>query len=317
VTVALLLTAACRPHVALLAFGLLVPLGSLLPGWIGAAPDRYVDVVVLATLSGAFIAAARKPLSALRPQAPSLAPPAVALVCIAGCSAALSLVSASANRLVGAADAAVVLKGLALALMVARHARDGVARPVQLLQSMAAAGAASALLVFVWARPFAPGAAGPYFAMTVCVGLALVFHHIGAECQGQRRWVPGVAALAVAGLVVGGAHSLDQRFSPSRSVSHAIGLDTRSALTVLGVLVLVWLLATGARRIARGLRASPSDLLLMGAAVALIVFVTARTMSVPLLTPEAAYPFWMLCGIAVARADGDAQLPDGSPLIGA
>jgi hypothetical protein len=62
-------------------------------------------------------------------------------------------------------------------------------------------------------------------------------------------------------------------------------------------------------------RADPGDRLLVGALAALGAFVATWMTSHPMLVAEVAYPFWMLLGVALARADGNAQPPLETPNI--
>jgi hypothetical protein len=71
----------------------------------------------------------------------------------------------------------------------------------------------------------------------------------------------------------------------------------------------VWLLGAAGIRLGRGIRADPRDVLLLGGVAGLATFVATWMTSHPLLVAEVAYPFWMLLGVALARADGNAQPP--------
>ena len=69
------------------------------------------------------------------------------------------------------------------------------------------------------------------------------------------------------------------------------------------------MLVAAAMRLAHGLRADPNDRLLFGAFAGLSAFVGTWLTSHPMLVQEVAFPFWILLGAAIARADGDAQPP--------
>ena len=89
--VVLWIVALVRPHAAIVALSVLVPLGSWLLAVMDAAPVRYAEALVLAALSGTLVACARPPKTALRPQRPGLALPAVLFSALAVASAAVML----------------------------------------------------------------------------------------------------------------------------------------------------------------------------------------------------------------------------------
>jgi hypothetical protein len=91
--------------------------------------------------------------------------------------------------------------------------------------------------------------------------------------------------------------------------AHNNFLQIAGELGLTGLTMFLWLLGAAALRIGRGLRADPGDRLLAGAAVGLGAFVATWLTSHPMLVPEVAYPFWILLGGALARADGNAQPP--------
>jgi hypothetical protein len=95
--------------------------------------------------------------------------------------------------------------------------------------------------------------------------------------------------------------------------AHNNFLQIGGELGLAGLAAFVWLLATAAIRIVRGVRADPDDRLLVGALAGLGAFVATWITSHPMLVAEVAYPFWMLLGAALARADGNAQPPLAEP----
>ena len=88
--------------------------------------------------------------------------------------------------------------------------------------------------------------------------------------------------------------------------AHNNFLQIGGELGLVGLAAFAWLLASAAIRLARGLRGDPDDCLLLGATAALGGFAATWMTSHPLLVPEVAYPFWILIGVATARADGNA-----------
>ena len=457
--VALWITAVARPHIALVALALLVPFGSWLPAFVGAPPVRYTEALVLAALSGGLLAFPRPPKTALRPQRPGLVPPALVFFALAVASAAVMLevmqigthspwpflrgfavylsrdyLVGPAGVFVGVADAALLVEGILLMIVVSRHARDGVMRPVQLFTATALAGALAAIVTlmtfvstaleassvgeFFWRVAFSRmgvhvtdvNAAGSFFAMTTIVALAIALNRrhanpprrprlrqamwIGAAAMtacamwigGSRmalvatigaiavvaaaesplrpqrwpRWAVVTAGVCAALLVSALALGLDPRPSAARTASRMVSMRADFMLTGLrmiasapifgvgigryydmsgrfmppsiywfyyhenahnnflqvagelglaGLAAFVWMLGVMAVRVARGLRADPDDRLLAGAAAAIAAFVTTWMTSHPMLVAEVAFPFWMLAGAALARADGNAQPP--------
>jgi len=84
-------------------------------------------------------------------------------------------------------------------------------------------------------------------------------------------------------------------------------LQIGGELGLVGLAAFLWMLTVCAIRLVRGLRADPGDRLLLGAATGLGAFAATWMTSHPMLVPEVAYPFWMLLGVAMARADGNAH----------
>ena len=450
---ALWATAIVRPHYALVALTLVVPFSTWFLTFGDLAPVRLAEAMVLATLSGALVAAARSPRTPLRSQSPRLWRPAALFITIVVCSAGVGLaVTQTGTRLawpfwrslaafltsdylisppaefVGITSAALLIEGVALVFVVARHARDGVARPLHLLCATAVAGGAAAMLTIGTHLVAAGGptdslsglvsrllvlrrsvhvldvnAAGSYFAMAGLVALCLGY--AGSASSSKRAndsrwttlavlsfvavWITGsrtavVAAIAgaalftallsrrwkqwprwsivtagvVVALILGAiAVGVDPRPAAARTASNmftmrrafvvtglrmmasaplfgvGIGqyfdasgrfmppeiywfyfhenahnnfLQIGGELGLVGLLALLWLLGAAVVRIGRGLAASPQDRLLTGAVAGLAAFVATWMTGHPLLVPEVAYPFWMLLGASVARADGDA-----------
>jgi O-antigen ligase len=456
--VALWLTMTLRPHAGLIALTIAAPFGAWVLNVVHAAPVRYTEALVLAALSGALIASTRRRLTPLRPQPPRLVPAALLFGFTIACSAAVVLavsqigartawpflrafpvflmrdylVGLPGAEYAGVADAALLLEGVALLLVVARHARDGVVRPPQLMQATAAAALGAAALTIgrlliaagsadslrelvtrlaasrITVHVADVNAAGSYFAMgaLVAVGLAVdPFHRrrrawwgsaaavlftalwitgsrmalLGAIGAGVLVWIrltsllpkhwprwsiavlAGGAALLLAAVALG----LDPRPSGARSAGAMVNMRAAFMLTglrmiasaplfgvgigrylemsgqfmpqsiywfyyhenahnnflqiagelgLVGLAGFLWLLGAAMLRLWRGLAASPDDRLHIGVLAAALAFIATWLTSHPLLVAEVAYPFWILLGAAVARADGDVQPPLAGPV---
>lgn len=445
-----------RPHWGIAALTVIVPFASWLLLVTNSPPIRYAEALVLATMSGALIAAGRPRRTSLEAGRPDLGMPVQVFAAIVLASAAVTLrvmqtgthapwpfirdffVFLTHDYLVGppgsfagVADAALLIEGVAIVLLVARHARDHVARPAQLLTAVALSGAANALLTVgsQVAEAAATGsagdatrrllisraavhvadlnAAGSYFAMVGCVALALAVNlrwtrlrplplvraawgaaaaaiFLAVWITGSRMailaaiggsgfvalsarsfrparwpaWAIGSAAATAVVLLAALALGIDPRPSAARSASSMLAMRgdfmvtglrmMRSApifgvgigryfemsgrfmpasiywfyfhenahnnllqiggeLGLAGLAAFLWLLALATVRLVRGLRADAGDRLLVGAVAGLGAFVATWMTSHPMLVHEVAYPFWLLLGVAMARADGDAQ----------
>jgi O-antigen ligase len=449
--------ATVRPHWAIAVLTVTVPFSS----WLIATGDitrlRLPEALVLAALSGLAIAARHPRRTGLKGQRPSLLVPGAsfALIVVASMAVALQvmhtglhtpwpflrdfllflardyLIEPPGASFTGVVDGALLLEGLALAWLVARHARDGVLRPPQVLAATAIAAAAAALLTLGHAavRSASVGqllgsrasvhvadvnAAGSYFAMAGLVALTLALNARWSRAPRWPAW-PRAAWGAVTGLLLAGVWLTGSRIAlvsvigacaivaaaigplrPARwpswatatiaiaagvvLVALALGLDPRPTATrtagnmiamrrdfmitglrmmqsapvfgvgigryfarsgqfmpqsiywfyfhenahnnflqiggelgLTGLLAFVWLIGAAAIRLVRGVRADPRDVLLLGAVAASAVFVATWMTSHPLLVAEVAYPFWILLGAALARADGNAQGPPPAP----
>jgi len=457
--VALWLVAVVRPHIALVMLAACVPFGWILLVALDVAPVRFTEALVLATLSGALIAAGRQRLTTLEPQRPTMAAPALLFGAVVICSAAVMIAVTQVGTrtpwlfvrnfgpflvrdflvsplgpFAGVADAAWLIEGIGLLFVVARHSRDGVMRPIDLVRATVVGGVTAAVLAIGRqiddAYAAAPSvaamighvvknrtsvhvsdvnAAGSYFAMTGLVALAMTIWRTEgvAAPESQMRknmpwagasmllfaalWVTGsrTAVLAFVGvvalvaftihpftprswrsgraLVIGvpiaiaiGALliALDPRPEGSRTMlsivrsraafietgmhmiatapwfgvgigryyemsgqfmpqsiywfffhenAHNNFLQIAGELGVIGLAAFLWLLVAAARRLLAGWKANPGDRLLIGSAAALTAFIVTWSTGHPMLVPEVAYPFWILLGAAIARADGDAQ----------
>ena len=89
-----------------------------------------------------------------------------------------------------------------------------------------------------------------------------------------------------------------------RENAHNNFLQVGAELGVLGLAGFVGLLVTGTRSVHDALRtrAGPTEPLLAGAAAGITAYLVTCLAGHPLLTPETAYPFWIVGGVAVALA---------------
>jgi hypothetical protein len=168
------LLAVVRPHAALLALAVSVPLGPVFLAALNAAPVGDTEALVIVTLSGTMIAAARPRLTTLRPQRPTIVIPGVVLCAVAAWSSLTT----------GFADVAYVPEGVALMFAVARHARDGVMRPIHLLRATVIGGLITIAIALGRQQAGAANTAGSHVSMT------------GLLAFDPRRGVLGVVGLA-------------------------------------------------------------------------------------------------------------------------
>lgn len=163
------LTAALSPYAALVALALLAPFGSAALAAFDAPPVQYTEALVLATLSGAAIAAARGRHAAARVLSPSVALPAAAFSGVVICSLAVVLAVSQvgigvrwpfvrgvaiflardyllgpSEQWVSLGSAARLLEGVLLLLIVVRQARADARWPLHILSATAVAGAIAA-----------------------------------------------------------------------------------------------------------------------------------------------------------------------------
>lgn len=125
-----------------------------------------------------------------------------------------------------------------------------------------------------------------------------------------------IASAPVFGVGIGRYFEMSGRFMPQsiywfffHENAHNNFLQIGGELGLAGLTAFLWLLIAAARRLVRGWRASAGDRLLAGAFAGLAAFIVTWTTGHPLLTPEVAFPFWMVVGAAVARADGNRRTP--------
>ncbi|HXI30075.1 MAG TPA: O-antigen ligase family protein [Vicinamibacterales bacterium] len=170
-------------------------------------------------------------------------------------------------------------------------------------------------------RPLWPVVAGAIL-MLAAAALVVSFDPRGVAGRSLERTVESRAAFLTTGVRmiasapafgVGIGRYVEEsgRFMPQsiywyffRENAHNNFLQVGGELGLIGLAAFVWLMAAAAVRLVRGVRAGAQDRLLRGAAGGLAAFVATWLTGHPLLTPEVAFPFWMLAGAAIARADG-------------
>ena len=146
--VALGLAALLRPHLAVLALAIVAPIARALKG-----QPHEIEMLAAAAIGGALIAAARPRLTPLGAGRPGLVVPVV-------------LFAGAAVRVAGVTDAAPLLAGMAAAYVAARHARDGVSRPIHLIRAALAGG-----IIAVAFRPEPAGLGGAGVTFPLVAGV--------------------------------------------------------------------------------------------------------------------------------------------------
>ena len=232
--VALWATAIARPHWAIATLIALVPFASWVLLVTDSPPVRYAEALVLATLSGALVAAARPRPEAqgvspairrtpLNAQPPNLTTPALLFCAVVVASAAVMLqvmqvgtralwpfvrdflvfltrdyLVGPPGSFVGVADAALLVEGVALVFLVGRHAREHVTRPGQLLTATAIAGAGAALLTLAAWLSNAAAAQSAAQAMRLLLNSRTMVHVIDVNAAGSYFVMAGSMALGLA-----------------------------------------------------------------------------------------------------------------------
>jgi hypothetical protein len=372
---ALWIVAIAHPHRAITALMVVAPAAPWFLAAFGAPQVRYAEALVLATMSGALIAAARPRATALEGQPPHVAPAAIVFGAIAAASAAVTLrvteigtrtpwpfLQALFNFLTGdyligpspsfpgLPQASLVIEGLGLMFLAARHSRDHVTRPPQLFAAAAVGGTLNALLVLTTSgkntATVDAHATAAFLVMSGLVALALAANRRVAGAAGPptrqprwgtRSWRPAIRAMWAAAATVMLVAAFPLTLAATRPAAPlrppaftvfgaGIGRGAGNVLLigdelgVIGLAAIAWLIGVVAIRAVRGLHADPGDRLLMGALTGLAAFVAACAIGRPLLIAESVYPFWILLGAAITRADGNVQrppTPDVAPPSGA
>jgi hypothetical protein len=171
-----------------------------------------------------------------------------------------------------------------------------VIRPIRCFGALAIGGLVAALLAFA-------GLAVPraFLAMTAC--LALAFSVNRRPASPPRR-----PALRRAGWIVAAAMMLAAMPTngPRASGSFAFSIgEAELALIAMAVLLLLAAIV----RLAQGVRADPGDRLLVGALGGILAFVVLLVTTVPPPPVGWLYPFCILLGAALARANGNLRVP--------
>jgi hypothetical protein len=116
------------------------------------------------------------------------------------------------------------------------------------------------------------------------------------------------------GIGVGRYYEASESFMPDsvrrffvRENAHNNFLQIAGELGLVGIVAFAWFLTRLAIPIFRAMRARPDDYLLKGLGIGLAAFVATWLTSHPMLVPEAAYPFWILVGVAIGRAGPHVQ----------
>lgn len=169
-------------------------------------------------------------------------------------------------------------------------------RPIRFFGALAIAGLGAACLAFAgWS------VARAFLAMTAC--LALAFSVNRRPASRSRR--PGLrrAGWIVAAAVMLAAMPAD---APRGSGAWAFAIgEAELALIAAAVLLLLWAIV----RLAQGVRADPGDRLLIGALAGIVAFVVLLVTTLPPPPVGWLYPFFILLGAALARANGNLRVP--------
>jgi hypothetical protein len=178
---------------------------------------------------------------------------------------------------------------------VARYARGHVIRPIRAFAALAISGVGATVLAL-------GGAPVPraFLAMTACLALAF---SVNRRMTSRPRW-PALrrAAWIVAAAVMLAAMPTDAPRGAG-SLAFAIGV-VELALLATAVLLVVWAIV----RVAHGVRADPGDRLLIGALGGIVAFLVLLVTTVPPPPAGWLYPFSILLGAALARANGNLRV---------
>ncbi len=178
------LLAVIRPHAALLVLAVTVP---LLRGLNSVQVDT--EAIVILILSGTMIAAVRTPLTTLEPQRPAIAIPGIVL----------SVVAVWSSLAIYIVYVTYVPEGVALMLAVARHARDGVMRPIHLLRATAIGALIMSAITLGLPPTRAVNAAGSPLSVTDLLATAVDPRHgaLGGVGLAALLWMGTAAAVRI------------------------------------------------------------------------------------------------------------------------
>jgi hypothetical protein len=182
-----------------------------------------------------------------------------------------------------------------LVFAAARYARGHVIRPIRIFGVLAIAGAAAAVLAF--GRLPVPRA---FLGMCACLALAFSVNRRPTQ---PPRW----PALSRALWIAAAALMLAALPSDVPRAAGAFAFTIGEIELLLLVAAAVALLAAVVRLV-RGIRADAGDRLLIGALTGIVAFVVLA----PHIPPPPVwwiYPFALLLGAALARANGNLRRP--------
>jgi hypothetical protein len=179
-----------------------------------------------------------------------------------------------------------------------------VIRPIRFFGALTIGGLGAACLAFAgWS------VARAFLAMTACLALAFsVNRRPASQSRRPGLWRGGwivAAAVMLAAMptdVPGGSGAWAWGF--------AIG-EAELALVATAVLLLLWAIV----RLARGVRADPGDRLLIGALAGIVAFVVLLVTTWPPPPVGWLYPFFILLGAALARANGNLNTTESTDRI--
>jgi O-antigen ligase len=147
-------------------------------------------------------------------------------------------------------------------------------------------------------------------------------HSFSARADFMVTGLRMIASAPVFGVGVGRYFEMSGLFMPPsiywfyfHENAHNNFLQIGGELGLLGLGAFVWLLTAAALRIIRAVRKNPADTLLVASGAGAATFVATWLTSHPLLVPEVAYPFWIVLGVALARADAALRTDTPEPAM--
>jgi len=171
-----------------------------------------------------------------------------------------------------------------------------VIRPVRFFGALAIGGAAAAVLAL-------GGAAVPRAFLAMCACLALAFSVNRRPASPPRRPALNRAGWIVAAAVMLAAIPTDVPRAGGAFGFSIIGIE----LVLVAMTILLLLAAIG--RLAQGVGADPGDRLLAGALSGVVAFIVLLVTTLPPAPVGWLYPFFILVGAALERANGNLRVP--------